>query len=87
MQKTVDCVDPHDEEGKRNKTAVKLKQVQYICPIFRFEKQTLYRGRFVLISLLFYFFFSLRCGDQSTVFCIISFKLGEYNLLPSILTF
>ena len=36
--------DPHGEERKRNKTAVKLKQVQYICPMFRFEQQTFYGG-------------------------------------------
>ena len=29
---------------------------------------------FILISLLFYFFSSLRRGDQSTVFCIVSFS-------------
>ena len=29
----------HGRERKRNKTAMKLKQVQYIRPIFRFEKQ------------------------------------------------
>ena len=80
MQKTVDCVDPHDEEGKRNKTAVKLKQVQYICPIFRFEKQTLYRGRFVLISLLFYFFFSLPAVGISLPF----FALYPSNLVNTI---
>ena len=28
----------------------------------------------VLISLLFYFFSSLRRGDQSTVFCIVLFQ-------------
>ena len=36
--------DPHGEERKGNKTSVKLKQVQYICPIFRFEKQTFHGG-------------------------------------------
>ena len=48
--------DPHGEERKRNKTALKLKQLQHIA--------------LVLISVLFYFFSSLRRGDQSTVFCI-----------------
>ena len=28
--------DSHGEERKGNKTTVKLKQVQYICPIFYF---------------------------------------------------
>ena len=32
---------PTAKRGKElNKTAVKLKQVQYICPLFRIEKQT-----------------------------------------------
>ena len=35
---------------------MKLKQIQYIC---------------LIISLLFYFFSSLRRGDQSTVFCLL----------------
>ena len=48
--------DPQGEERKRNKTALKLKQLQHIA--------------LVLISVLFYFFSSLRRGDQSTVFCI-----------------
>ena len=30
----------------------------------------------VLISLLFYFFSSLRRGDQSTFFCIVSFDFN-----------
>ena len=35
---------------------------------------------FVLISSLFYFFSSLRRGDQSTVFCIVSVHYpGNYN--------
>ena len=64
---------------------MKLTQVQYICPIFRFEKQTFSRGRFVfqteisgkyivlvLSSRLFYFLSSRRRGDQSTVFCIVN---------------
>ena len=42
IQKTVDW--PHSEERKGNKATVPLKQVQYICPIFRFEKQTFYGG-------------------------------------------
>ena len=36
--------DLHGEDRKRNKTAVKLKQVQYMCPIFRFKKQTFHGG-------------------------------------------
>ena len=34
--------NPHGEERKRNKTAMKLKQVQYICLIFWVENQTFY---------------------------------------------
>ena len=34
----------HSEERKGNKTTMKLKQVQYIFPIFRFEKQTTFGG-------------------------------------------
>ena len=34
---------PTAKRGKENK-AVKLKQEQYICPIFWFEKQTFYGG-------------------------------------------
>ena len=51
--------DPHGEERKRNKTAMKV----------------LFHESF---SLLFYFFSSLRRGDQSTVFCIVSF---DFNCL------
>ena len=38
-----DRLTPTAMRGKENK-AVKLKRVQYICPIFRFEKQTFYGG-------------------------------------------
>ena len=94
--KTVDWSSRRLEQNWNN-TAVKLKQVQYICPIFRFEKrpktnvlrrysfsfsprrrfvfQTEISGKYtvlVSISVLYYFFSSLRRGDQSTVFCIVS---------------
>ena len=48
-------------------------------PRRRFVFQTEISGKYivlVLISLLFYFFFSLRRGDQSTVFCIVSFDFN-----------
>ena len=47
-----------------------------VSPRRRFVFQTEISGKYivlVLISLLFYFFSSLRRGDQSTVFCIESF--------------
>ena len=52
----------------------------------RFVLQTEILGKYivlVLISLLFYFFSSLRRGDQSTVFCIVSLShdLSSYRRL------
>ena len=58
---------PDGEERKRNKTSVKLRQAQYICPIKnkpstgrrRFVFQTEISDKYivpVLMSLLFYFF-------------------------------
>ena len=87
MHQTLETLfHPHGEEKKGNKTTVKLKQVQYISPIFRFEKQNFYEvfqteisGKYivlVLISRLFYFLSSLRRGDQSTVSCIVYFDFN-----------
>ena len=48
-------------------------------PRGRFVFQTEISGKYivlVLISQLFYFLSSLRCGDQSTVFCIVSFDFN-----------
>ena len=50
-------------------------QVQYICPLF----QTEISGKYIVIVLIsrsFYFLSSLRRGDQSTVFCIVSFDFN-----------
>ena len=52
---------------------MKLKQVQYNCNYIVL----------VLISLLFYFISSLRRGDQSTVFCIVSFDF-DWSRSPKI---
>ena len=49
------------------------------APPRRFVFQTEISGKYivlVLISLLFYIFSPLRRGDQSTVFCIVSFDLN-----------
>ena len=53
--------------------------VQYICPGRRFVFQTEISGEYIVlvsILLLFYFFSSLRRGDQFTVFCIVSFDFN-----------
>ena len=59
MQKTVNRADPQGEEGKRNKTAVKLKQVLFLSSpwgsVYRFlhsKKMIPYLGLLRLAKLL-----------------------------------
>ena len=50
---------------------MKLTEVQYIC--------TMYLGKYIVLLLtsrLFYSLSSLRRGDQSTGFCIVSFDFN-----------
>ena len=69
-------------QGKRFVSRAKTLMSTFLHAVFSFSF-TIYLGKYIVIvniSLLFYFFSSLRRGEQSTVFCIVSF---DFNLSRS----